>query len=107
MYYVHRNLNHDGTEYRVGDEINISGDAADQLEVMGVIGRNKPEGLPAPTKVEEQIEEEAPAEAKVGGAPSETGEPSIDTKIETTEEDTAKDITPGAEGEQTDISENL
>src|SRR4051812_33282405 len=104
-YYVQTNLNHDGKEFKTGDTIELSDVAAAPLLAAGVISTDEVEREEASVTAPQV--EESPAEPTVGGTPAESGEPSIDTKVDTQEADTATDVTPGATTEEKDISADL
>jgi hypothetical protein len=95
-YFVTANLNHDGKEYKRGDQIEFgSSSEARRLVEMGII-QTEPIGeaqSPAP------VSEVPPAQPEVAGKPLETGEPSIDGREPERTVDNATDMTPGVAGD--------
>jgi hypothetical protein len=89
-YHALSTIKHDGRKYRRGDAIELSGKHAEDLLEAGVIQKEKvgdaPEAAAAPS-------EEPQAEPKVGGARSESGEPSLDAQ-DAPQRAEAEDVTP-------------
>lgn len=79
-YFVCSNLTHSGTEYKRGDTVELSPEAAVSLLDAGVIQTDKIE-VPAPVASEEDANSNAAIDlAVVGGAATKTGEPALDAK---------------------------
>jgi hypothetical protein len=106
QYFVQRNLNHDGKEYRVGDTIYLDPDTGAQLEMMGALSVENT--APARTQSQPEPVQEVP-QPQAGGVSEQTGEPSVDGRQDDTADvaDTATDITPGAQQQEKDISADL
>jgi hypothetical protein len=90
-YYVYGNLNHDNESYERGDTIDLEGDVALHLSSSGVVGKEKAEKAPVPAP---QPAQEPEAEPEVGGAPTQSGEPSVDTQEAESAATEAVDVTP-------------
>ena len=91
-YYVYGNLNHDGKDYRRGDMIDLSDEAASTLLQIGVIGNESlppQEAAPVPEPAKD-----VPAEPVAGGEPATSGEPSIDANEPAAVQTEAVDVTP-------------
>ncbi len=75
QYYVNGNLKHNGDEYKRGDVFEAGESIAAPLIEAGVL---QTDPIEEQKPVEQAPVEEQKAEPVVGGAPMQTGEPSID-----------------------------
>lgn len=99
QYYVRTGLHHDGKAYGPGDRVSLSEKAAARLLASGVISAEKaPDPAPAPSNDRIQAPERKAElrEAKVGGEPASSGEPSLDAQ-QPDERVEAEDISPKLE----------
>lgn len=109
-YYVAANLNHDGREYKPGDTVQLSQEAASPLLAAEVISTDPTLAAAVP---EAPVEEQRQPEPEVGGKEVDTGEPSIDgPENESSDNEEAKDVTLGKSADLTpeneeDISKDL
>src|SRR4051812_32936150 len=102
-YYVQRNLNHDCKEYQRGDALDLADDskALPVLLDAGVISTDAPreeapETAPAEATDEHQNRslQQIRREGLVGGAPSQSGEPSLDGQDAADVPSEEEDVTP-------------
>ncbi len=100
QYFVHANLHHDGKAYSRGDEVSLDEKTAAPLLSAGVVSTEKPAAPAAvPTNARIQTPEEKAAllkkeAVKVGGAPTESGAPSIDATANEPKRTDAEDVSP-------------
>lgn len=94
-YKVLLNIKHDGDEYAPGTTIELDEAQATRLIEAGVISDGSKAEQVAPEEEQEQAPElpEQPIEPKVGGEPTQSGEPSLDGN-QPEKKDTATDVTP-------------
>ncbi|MEK7992898.1 MAG: hypothetical protein AAB403_03740 [Planctomycetota bacterium] len=95
QYFVSSNLNHDGKEFKRGDTVELSDQAASQLLAAGVVQSESIE-LAAPASSPDTAPVRASDDATVGGRAMKTGEPSVDGSEATSDADTAKEVGPMA-----------
>ncbi len=98
-FYVAGNLSHSGQEFKRGDTIDLDENAAASLIEAGTL-KTEPIANTEAARVPEALSADAP-QPEVAGKPMQTGEPSIDGRVdEQSGIDTAKDVTLGADAPQ-------
>lgn len=91
-YYVCLNLTHDGEIYERHAVVELTEEQAAPLLADGVIAEEDPVDPTPPENRQRVVSKSGSAKPKVGGEPSKSGEPSVDTTGSGTSEDEDVDL---------------